>query len=168
MRLMLLDIGPWVRVTPTMQELYAHFPQIIGEIYTKLVTKYLLILFCCRREWWKRVESSDWGESWSTAQDCQSCQGEEGQACWCWNELDWYSDKASIKAGGALNIQCWFHLQYSKISFALFQKCPFTIFQDFLAIFQEFDHFLPLFQDFGFAIFQNRQVKHGKCILQFF
>ena len=31
MRLLLIDIGPWVRVTPTLHELYAHLPQLIEE-----------------------------------------------------------------------------------------------------------------------------------------
>ena len=31
MRLFLIDIGPWIRVTPTMHELYAHLPELIEE-----------------------------------------------------------------------------------------------------------------------------------------
>ena len=31
MRLLLLDIGSWIRVTPTIHELYAHLPDLIGE-----------------------------------------------------------------------------------------------------------------------------------------
>ena len=32
MRLFVVDIGPWVRFTPTIHELYAHLPQLIGII----------------------------------------------------------------------------------------------------------------------------------------